>query len=1489
MEGALKMAYRIQLRRDTAANWTAANPKLAQGEAGYELDTGKLKIGDGVQNWNALSYFDDKETDLEGYATEEYVDNAISNIDQLDLSNISQDIIPNTDVAYDLGSPTKRFRDLYLSGSTIDLGGATIKADATTGTISFSGSLVYGTESIGVIGISQDGNNPVETYVLPSPIGNYPAGVIISDIAQENVAEPAVYSGVLDQNNALIEITVVNSGSGYLLEGSTDQMLVRGATGPNSTVALEVFGYIYDVTGAWTPTGTRTALYTNNGVTLSVTYTIDSFTGEDVIINSFSQTGNFDSSDVEDIDGFYIDFSEKEVLVPIPPGPGNIFQRAGPNTPIIAVVWNINNKVLDIVNVTGPVTTAGVNLNNIPRDISDLTDTQGLLGQGGGDADTGGITFDSTTISAANGADITIEAKDEDGDVNTTIKLDPEYAAVKLSAKSSDSRQFYEGEFQDYATGTWTTANGSATLSLTGATRFLDFINDDSEWRQAGDRETGEFSLDGTIWYQWPYSSSSSGAGQISVTFNDASFTAGDPVGVETFYLRWTNESYITVDQDDYSEVKIVGGGVGVKIQSTGSVNTEAGDSINFEAQRSINLQTINEDVRIRTNIYGSQKSWEFKTDGTLNMPDTGELAFYSGGTEAGKIVPSTSTGGGLQVEAQSDFEIKVTQGEGEEVETAIWSFEAGGDLVFPDGSIQTTAYTGSAGGTATNIVNTSSAEVRIGSNGYEIEFVGFISNGFGDDSGATLTVTEIISGTITDGMTIYGDGLPSEGWVLTFDSGLLPPVGTGGTGNYLLAGANYLISSQSFNNNVLVDTKVWTFGTDGILEFPTADLIGETPVLPAIHFPVPESTGGYVGVAPNGLGIVVNNNGWQFGFTGSLSLPSGGIIAEDVVTDNPTINLTPANPEAESQKLIIKGGGPTYSNTENGITINTYALTVSSGNLASFTVEAPAFAGETFYWWVDLYSPGEEFTPDNGEITLDEFGFALIEFTVNDDTVPLRIYVADTLYNAYANLKGAVSTLINDPESNGSPDLLHLHLTTGDLQETSIFLGTDQHNVRTKIDGSVELTSYDYDDEESYRLTLKNNVLRISSTADEGDEDLYIKAEDDLYLDALDDDIHLRANDDVRISVGFDFEEDDYNAQWVFRTSDGVSPYLEFPDGSYQRTAYAGTNGHLMFIDTNRTGDYTANGSADKPFKTFAAAIAKVAELNPTGTVPYTFVLMGCNINEEVDFTPYNFNFITISTTCRSVFNQPVTFGNSALKQLTIRNVEFGNTFTITGDGTEEQLNNVSIYNASFSGAVNISATNATAFYEAAFFGAVNFKNINYMYINGAQFNADLTVTVDDSGATPANGVSPCIIIGFNFIANNVFLTKVGAGAGFLVFQPHMARMGLGAGNYTIPANFVFQPQGCAIRGTWTNNGSTTIRNTSFDIAVRGTAPAYTGVIGGDRVIADSAPESSKGALGDKVGMIAADASYIYVCTANYTDGVADIWSRNPLASGTW
>jgi hypothetical protein len=150
------------------------------------------------------------------------------------------------------------------------------------------------------------------------------------------------------------------------------------------------------------------------------------------------------------------------------------------------------------------------------------------------------------------------------------------------------------------------------------------------------------------------------------------------------------------------------------------------------------------------------------------------------------------------------------------------WMFDVNGVLTFPGSSNARigedepglVVHSGNGFAVLTNASNI---------NTYQVEFIGFIHNGFGDSPGATLTVTEIISGTITNGMTIYGGGLPPEGWTLTF-GGVMEPQGSGGTGNYRLNGANFLTSSQTFNNGVLAaGIQSWIFDVDGNLTFPDA------------------------------------------------------------------------------------------------------------------------------------------------------------------------------------------------------------------------------------------------------------------------------------------------------------------------------------------------------------------------------------------------------------------------------------------------------------------------------------------------------------------------------------------------------------------------------------------------------------------------------------------------------------------------------------------
>ena len=57
---------RIQLRNDTAENWTNANPLLLKGEMGVETDTGKTKIGNGTAHWKDLKYSGVDEDTIKG-------------------------------------------------------------------------------------------------------------------------------------------------------------------------------------------------------------------------------------------------------------------------------------------------------------------------------------------------------------------------------------------------------------------------------------------------------------------------------------------------------------------------------------------------------------------------------------------------------------------------------------------------------------------------------------------------------------------------------------------------------------------------------------------------------------------------------------------------------------------------------------------------------------------------------------------------------------------------------------------------------------------------------------------------------------------------------------------------------------------------------------------------------------------------------------------------------------------------------------------------------------------------------------------------------------------------------------------------------------------------------------------------------------------------------------------------------------------------------
>lgn len=55
------MKSKFYFKRGKAASWTEKNVLLGPGEPGFEIDTGRLKIGDGIRTWNNLPYLAENE------------------------------------------------------------------------------------------------------------------------------------------------------------------------------------------------------------------------------------------------------------------------------------------------------------------------------------------------------------------------------------------------------------------------------------------------------------------------------------------------------------------------------------------------------------------------------------------------------------------------------------------------------------------------------------------------------------------------------------------------------------------------------------------------------------------------------------------------------------------------------------------------------------------------------------------------------------------------------------------------------------------------------------------------------------------------------------------------------------------------------------------------------------------------------------------------------------------------------------------------------------------------------------------------------------------------------------------------------------------------------------------------------------------------------------------------------------------------------------
>jgi hypothetical protein len=154
----------------------------------------------------------------------------------VDLTAINSNINPGANETYDLGSPTKRWRDLYLSGESIHLGTAVI-------TSQFGAVNLPAGSTIGSLALDE---NYFKTIAVPGQAN------IVADTGTDTLTIAASTGIILTTNAGTDRLTIANSG--VLTNAGGTGITVSGASGNvtinNAGVLSTIAGYGISVSGA---------------------------------------------------------------------------------------------------------------------------------------------------------------------------------------------------------------------------------------------------------------------------------------------------------------------------------------------------------------------------------------------------------------------------------------------------------------------------------------------------------------------------------------------------------------------------------------------------------------------------------------------------------------------------------------------------------------------------------------------------------------------------------------------------------------------------------------------------------------------------------------------------------------------------------------------------------------------------------------------------------------------------------------------------------------------------------------------------------------------------------------------------------------------------------------------------------------------------------------------------------------------------------------
>jgi hypothetical protein len=205
----------IQLRRGSSSEWSTQ--VLAAGEIGYESNTGKFKIGDGITTWNSLAY---------------------AAVLPSDLSELVQDIIGNNVIA---GSGISVNYDDNSGNTTVSLSDPTIQVSditdltATAAELNVLDGITATTTELNYVDISAPGTVQALKAIVPDANKDVSGirNLVLDGDLTVNGTTTTVNSTIVTVDDKNIELGSVDSptdttadGGGITLKGDSDKELL---------------------------------------------------------------------------------------------------------------------------------------------------------------------------------------------------------------------------------------------------------------------------------------------------------------------------------------------------------------------------------------------------------------------------------------------------------------------------------------------------------------------------------------------------------------------------------------------------------------------------------------------------------------------------------------------------------------------------------------------------------------------------------------------------------------------------------------------------------------------------------------------------------------------------------------------------------------------------------------------------------------------------------------------------------------------------------------------------------------------------------------------------------------------------------------------------------------------------------------------------------------------------------------------------------------